>query len=138
MIVKLESDKKWTDYIGTKAADEYRKIRMEIPDDMLISLSVSATNEDIKITDLSFKGLVNLDANGGNILIERLNVGDSVGLTAKNGDIKGSIVGTLDEFSVSCTIKKGECNLPLNKEGGEKSLTVDCNNGDTEVEFIKR
>lgn len=48
-----------------------------------------------------------------------------------------SISGTMDEFSITCTIKKGESNLPALKEGGDKSLTVECNNGDINIEFAK-
>ncbi len=33
-------------------------------------------------------------------------------------------------------IKKGECNLPLSKTDGEKSLVSDCNNGNIEIEFV--
>ena len=48
-----------------------------------------------------------------------------------------TVAGGLDEFSVSCKIKKGDCNLPLSKEGGDKEFFADCNNGDIYVEFVK-
>ena len=43
----------------------------------------------------------------------------------------------MDEFSITCMIKKGESNLPALKEGGDKSLTAECNNGDINIEFAK-
>lgn len=43
----------------------------------------------------------------------------------------------MDEFSITCTIKKGESNLPALKEDGDKSLTAECNNGDINMNFVK-
>lgn len=34
-------------------------------------------------------------------------------------------------------MKKGESNLPVNKDGGEKTLVVSGNNGDVNIEFVK-
>ena len=56
-------------------------------------------------------------------------------LKAKNGNITGSVSGSMDDFVIECTIKKGESNLPDNKEDGEKTLDVTGNNGDIQIEF---
>lgn len=137
LTVKLLYNKTWTDFIGTKPSEEYRKINIRIPDGLLASLSASTTNEDIKTDPLSVTERVDLVTNGGNIVCERVNVGKAIGLSAKNGNITGSVIGGWDDFSISCTVKKGDCNLPALKEGGEKSLTADCNNGDIKIEFVK-
>ena len=57
-------------------------------------------------------------------------------LTVKNGDISGTIAGSYDDFAIQSEIKKGESNLPGNKNGGEKTLTVSGNNGDVHIEFV--
>lgn len=57
-------------------------------------------------------------------------------LTVKNGDIKGTVTGSCDDFSISSEIKKGESNLPDHKDGGEKTLNVSGNNGDVNIEFV--
>lgn len=137
LTVKLVFNKEWTDFIGTKPSAEYRKIKIRIPDNLLTTISASTTNENIKITALSFAEQIVLENNGGNILCERVNVGKAINLTAKNGNISGSIIGGWDDFSISCKIKKGDCNLPMNKESGEKSFSADCNNGDINIEFVK-
>ena len=61
----------------------------------------------------------------------------AVSLVSKNGGISGTIVGGMDDFSIVCRIKKGECNLPESKEGGEKSFSADCNNWDINIKFIR-
>lgn len=137
LTVNLAYNKDWTDFIGTKPSAEYRKIKIRIPDGVITDFSASTTNENIKVTELSFTERISLGVNGGSILCERVNVGKEISLTAKNGDISGSIVGGWDDFSIFCTIKKGNCNLPALKESGEKSFSADCNNGDINIEFVR-
>ena len=136
LTVELKYDKNWTDYIGSKPSAEYRKITIEIPDGAVASLTVGTTNEDITVSGLSFAKDVSLTSNGGDIVCDMLGVGEAVSLVSKNGGISGTIVGSMDDFSIACRIKKGECNLPESKEGGEKSFSADCNNGDINIKFI--
>lgn len=98
-----------------------------------LDINVSESRElTVKLT-----GYISLNSNGGNIVCERVDVGKAISLTSKNGSISGSVIGGWDDFSISCTIKKGDCNLPELKEGGEKSFYANCNNGDIKIEFIK-
>lgn len=135
LTMTLETNKNWTDFIGTKPAAQYRKITLAVPSG-LSDLTIKTTNETIGITSLTVQNAVMLDCNGGNIAFELLGVGKSLDVTAKNGNITGNVLGGWDDFSVSCESKKGEINLPERKEGGEKSLTVTCNNGDIDIQFI--
>lgn len=137
LTIKLSFNQNWTDFIGSKPSLEYRKIKIKIPNNLITAFSASTTNENIIITALSFKEHGNFDTNGGNIICECVNVGKSINLNAKNGNITGSIIGGWDDFSICCTIKKGDCNLPELKEGGKKSFSANCNNGDIKIEFIK-
>ena len=59
------------------------------------------------------------------------------GENVKNGDITGSILGSYDDYSINCQIKKGETNLPSKKDGGYKQLDVIVNNGDAKIEINK-
>ena len=129
------SNKEWTDYIGVKPSAEDRKISLQIPDALLESLTLSTTNEDITLSALAVTGSINISSNGGNISFGDLDVGSALTLTVKNGDISGTIVGSYDDFSIQSEIKKGESNLPDNKDGGEKTLNVSSNNGDVNIEF---
>lgn len=130
------SDKDWTDYVGVKASADDRKISLQIPDELLENLTLSTTNEDITLSPLTVADSINLSSNGGNIDFENLDAGSSLVLDAKNGDISGTIAGSYDDFSIQTEIKKGESSLPDQKDGGEKSLNVSCNNGDVDIEFM--
>lgn len=138
LTVKLEYNKDWTDFIGTKPSAAYRKIQIKIPDKFITMFSASTTNENIKVNPLSFTEQISLNANGGNIVCDRINAGKAISFIAKNGNITGTVIGGWDDFSISCKIKKGNCNLPTLKESGEKSFTADCNNGDINIEFIEK
>lgn len=131
------SNKDWTDYIGGKPSAENRKILLQIPDALLDTLTLSTTNEDISLPALAVSGSVSIFANGGNITFGNLEVKNSLTLTVKNGDISGAVVGNYDDFSIQTAIKKGENNLPSNKDDGEKTLNVSCNNGNINIEFVK-
>ena len=138
LTIASASNKEWTDYIGRKPAAEYRKISLQIPDALLESLTLSTTNEDITLSALAVTGSINISSNGGNISFGDLDVGSALTLTVKNGDISGTIAGSYDDFSIQSEIKKGESNLPENKDSGEKTLTVSGNNGNVDIEFVNK
>lgn len=129
------SDKEWTDYIGGKPSVEDRKIVLQIPDTLLDNLSLSTTNEDVSLPALAVKGSISVSSNGGNITFQTLDVGNALTLTVKNGDISGTIIGSYDDFAIQTKIKKGESNLPEQKDDGTKTLNVSCNNGDVSIDF---
>lgn len=130
------SDKEWTDYVGGKPSAENRKISLQLPDALLDTLTLSTTNEDISLPALTITKSVSISSNGGNITFENLDTGNAIYLNVKNGDISGTIIGSYDDFAIQAESKKGECNLPKSKEGGEKTLSVSSNNGDVNIEFV--
>ncbi len=138
LVMASASDKEWTDYIGGKPSAEERKISLQLPDALLENLTLSTTNEDITLPTLSVTGNISLSSNGGNITFENLNVGKSLSLTSKNGNISGAVTGSYDDFAIHTEIKKGESNLPDNKDEGEKTLNVSVNNGNLNIEFVNQ
>ena len=105
LTVKLVQDKEWTDFIGTKPDAQYRALTIALPAGVA-SLTVATTNEDVRLEPLAFDA-VSLSSNGGNLVFEGLSAGESISLTAKNGNIEGTIAGGWDDFSIDCTVKKG-------------------------------
>lgn len=129
------SNKGWTDYIGGKPSAENRKISLQIPDGLLENLTLSTTNEDITLSALSVTKSISISCSGGNIAFEALDVGSALHLVVKNGDISGELAGSYDDFAIQSEIKKGESNLPDNKDSGAKLLNVSSNNGDVNIEL---
>ncbi len=137
LTITSASNKEWTDYIGAKPSGEYRKILLQIPNALLDSLALSTTNENISLPSLAVTGSISLCSNGGNIAFENLDVGSGLYLDVKNGDIAGTVAGGYDDFAIACKIKKGESNLPEQKDGGDKTLNVTCNNGNVDIALVK-
>ena len=132
------SAKEWTDYFGRKPSAEKRKIWLQIPDQSLNALTLSTTNEEISLSPMTVEGSVRIASNGGDIAFEHLEVGNSLSLTVKNGDIRGTVVGSYDDFAIQAEVKKGECSLPVSKTDGAKTLEVSSNNGDISIEFFPK
>lgn len=135
LTMSTQNNKNWSDYIGGKPAASARVITLQIPDDMISALTLSTTNEDLRIPAIHMKDRISLTVNGGNIEFDGLDAGQEISLNAKNGDISGTILGRYEEYAIECNIKKGESNLPKQKEEGNKSLHVTNNNGDIAIEF---
>ena len=135
LVMTADNSKEWTDYIGVKPSEENRIISLRIPDKLLDTLILSTTNEDIKLCELSAVGNISVSVSGGNISFEKLDADDSITLISKNGNISGLIIGSYDDFDITCETKKGKSNLPSDKQGGSKILKVSNNNGDTDIEF---
>lgn len=139
LVIRLAYDRSWTDFIGVKPDRKYRGITVLVPENLLASLNASTTNGDIKVSCLDVSEEINLYSNGGRRnFSSAFGAGGKISLQKpKTETFAAPSAGGLDEFSVSCKIKKGDCNLPLSKEGGDKEFFADCNNGDIYVEFVK-
>ena len=135
LVMTADNSKEWTDYIGVKPSEENRIISLRIPDKLLDTLILSTTNEDIKLCELSAVGNISVSVSGGNISFGKLDADHSITLISKNGNISGLIIGSYDDFDITCETKKGKSNLPSDKQGGSKILKVSNNNGDTDIEF---
>lgn len=136
LTVQSAGDKTWTDYIGAKSSAN-RKLELQIPDGQLEELRLATTNENLTLQDLTVAGGVTLESNGGDIAFARLDVGASLTVSSKNGDVTGAVVGSIDDFAIESAVKKGESTLPERTEGGEKMLRVSANNGDVDIVFAE-
>lgn len=99
LVIRLAYDRSWTDFIGVKPDRKYRGITVLVPENLLASLNASTTNGDIKVSCLDVSEEINLCSNGGDVICERVGAVGKISLKAKNGDIRGTVAGGLDEFS---------------------------------------
>lgn len=136
LTMTAQSSKTWTDYIGAGTPAGADVISLQVPDALLSCLSLRTTKEDVTLPALSVTDSITLTNNGGDITFDTLQVGSALSVENKNGDIEGSVLGSRGEYSISCTIKKGDSNLPELEEGGEKSLQAVNNNGDINITFV--
>ena len=101
-------------------------------------LSDCAYCEYIRADDARLAAALNAErgrarCNGGGIGMRGVEA-ESLTFYAKNGDIRGSISGDVLQYAVQIDIKKGDCNLAESGRG-ERSLSLECNNGDIHIIF---
>ena len=136
LVMTSRNTKAWTDYIGKSASLQNRTIRLYLPDGLLSSLEVATTNEDVSLPALRLRTRISVHVNNGTITFQSLDVGEYIELETKNGDIRGSITGPAEAFTITSTIKKGDSNLPEQPGTGAKTLSVTVNNGDIDINFV--
>lgn len=127
--------KDWKDYVGGKAPQIDRTIKLYLPKKGLQDLTLRTTNEDLTLPQVTVGGKAELLVNNGNIRLAGLGAGSEIKLEAKNGNITGAIKGVYENYSITSKTKKGESNLPEIKEDGMINLSVTVNNGDVNLEF---
>ncbi len=135
LTMALVLDKDVSDFFGKEPDLRYRTISVLLPQGALASLRIATSGENVSAAGVAADD-ISIQNNGGDIVLEQIDVGKTLDLSAKNGNISGSVLGGWDDFSISCTVKKGDCNL-ADKSGGTKRLTIDCNNGDVDIDLIK-
>lgn len=123
-------------FFGVQYSGEQNKISLQVPSDLLASLKIHTTNENISVAALSVADDITFSSNNGDISFDKLTVGNSLRIENKNGNISGSVVGSYDDFTIFTESKKGESNLSVSNEGGAKTPNVTNNNGDIDIAFV--
>lgn len=133
--MKYDENKNWTDFIGVKPSDNVRRIDVYVPEDALSSLSVDTTNETITVNSLTVSGSVRLKSNWGDVRFSGLDT-KSLSMETKNGDIKGSVAGSYDDYTFSVNKKDKDKSNISSGGSGERRLSVRTNNGDVSISFL--
>lgn len=132
--IKLDTNKEWTDFIGTQADLSYRKIEIQIPNSLINKLVITTTNENVNLNSINIDN-INVSATDGNINFTSLAT-KNIYLTVKNANIEGSILGKMADYKVELELKKGDTNLPSYKKDGDNLLKVNGNNGNIFIDFL--
>ena len=96
--------------LGVLPEVSYRTVKVYLPAG-LASISLTTTGESVALSDIS-AGEVALDVNGGDVSFERLAVGVSLGVTVKNGNIAGSLLGGWDDLPSPVPSRRGRAICP--------------------------
>lgn len=105
-------DKGWLDYIGGKAPEEYRTLRLAVPADALSSLTVSTTNGDITLPALAVGGEVSLAANNGDIRLEKLDVGQGLRWKRRTAACRERLSGAMTISPYPAPSKRAKATFP--------------------------
>ena len=107
--------------------------RIEIDEIIANSLKSDIKNGAFILEEAELQKLEAIAYNGA-IEFEAVDVYDAT-LKNHNGRIRGSFIGSLNEFQIKSGTKNGSCNLPEYKQNGDKSLVAETYNGSVNITF---
>ena len=75
------------------------------------------------------------DTSNSSIELSGAEVGKSISCTTSNGKITGTIVGRIEDFSITSHTSNGENNLPKKTDNGAKTANFRTSNSDIDIQF---
>ena len=90
----------------------------------------------ITLVNIDVKENIFAENDGANIEISSVLFGRGITLIADGGSIRGSVVGTAEDFTYNCVATGGSCNLQNDTAFGAKQLNMRTKGGNIEVNFV--
>lgn len=101
------------------------------------NVKVKTSNNSITFNAVTTNSSVNAQTSNGGINLEAIKFGTSLSLQTSNNNVKGSIAGSLADYSVIAKTSNGKSNLPEKTSDGEKTIYIDTSNGNIDIDFLK-
>lgn len=112
---------------------EFGVLRVE--DGTFGTLALENSNGDTKLTDVKASGSLQHRSHFGALSFSGLE-SPSLTLRAENGDIRGTLVGSEQEYKISSSVKYGDSNLQ-NRMEGKNTLEVESEFGSVRIDFTE-
>jgi DUF4097 and DUF4098 domain-containing protein YvlB len=100
------------------------------------SASVHTTSGNSNLSDVTLKASLDVGTASGNIDFERLRV-SHVELKSTSGDVKGSILGSSEDYTIDARSVSGSLSLPKGASQADKSLAVKTSSGNVDISFLE-
>ncbi|MED3912679.1 DUF4097 domain-containing protein [Peribacillus simplex] len=126
LVMKLETDKEWKDYVGLQTDEEHHLVKIAVPNGITSEVKIQTSKGDIVLSDLEIDGSIETITNGGKIEVTNVTANKKLKMKTKNDDINLNDVNIKD--SIDATISNGNMNVS-NVAVGD-SLKLRTKNGD--------
>lgn len=100
------------------------------------SFEAESSNGRLNLKRLTVSEGIDAETSNGRITLEEVSFGTELNCETSNGDIKGSVRGSLSDFSFYCETSNGDSNLPAGLKGGEKIIRIETSNGDINIDLV--
>lgn len=67
--------------------------------------------------------------------VEDLSAGKSIAISVKDGNMEGTLAGSVSDYSITTTVRQGHSNVPESSEEGPIALELTAENGDINLQF---
>lgn len=99
------------------------------------SADLHSVNGRVSAEKLVGKEFITMDSTNADILLDMVDAQESIQCSTTNGKVSGTVVGSMNDYSILSHTTNGSNNLPNEKEGGSKELEVSTVNGSIKIEF---
>ena len=100
-------------------------------------LNLQTDNGKIDLKNTTVRKGILADTSNNSILLDDVDVGETIICTTSNGGIKGTIIGAMEDFSITSQTSNGNNNLPTDTNKGEKTARFKTSNSSIQVNFTK-
>lgn len=100
------------------------------------NIRLQSTSGDHSLEDISTPGLLQLDSVSGEVWLHNLDA-QQIQIATTSGDINGSLVGAITDYTIQTDTVSGNVNLPNGLTLGERQLSVRSTSGDIYIQFEK-
>ncbi len=98
-------------------------------------LYLKASSGDLDVDRVIVANQSTMEVTSGDIVLSQFKAGQNTDLSTTSGDISGSLVGQMIEYTIQSKVTSGDNSLPQHLEGGSKQLRVEATSGDITIRF---
>ena len=97
-------------------------------------LTLKSNSGSIHMNNVKAEGSLNAKNSSGGIHFDALEVGKDISMSATSGSIRGTIIGSEDDYSIISKTGSGSCNL-TDSRNGSKNMDVSTTSGSIKIQF---
>lgn len=101
------------------------------------NFDLQTNNGKISLENITAQREILAKTSNSSIFLDHVDVEESISCTNSNGSIKGTIVGAMQDFSITSHTSNGNNNLPSDTNKGEKKAHFKTSNSSIQVNFTK-
>lgn len=100
------------------------------------SLNAQSNNGDISLKSVSSDKDIYLKTSNDDITLDTVKLGTELKCINSNGEVKGSVTGSIADYSFNCRTSNGDCNIPKDLKSGSKIIDIRTSNDDINIQFV--
>lgn len=104
-------------------------------DVLLGELELSTSHGEVDMSGLVVNKSLNIVTTHESIYFKDLSVSQDIEMSTTHSDITGSLLGNINDYTISSSTSHGNNNLPERSDSGTKRLDISTTHGDIDVEF---
>lgn len=101
-------------------------------------LNLKTSDGKIMMDGVSINDSIYAKTSDGDVMLDRVLFGQNLTALVSSGNINGSIVGSISDFSFDCRAGDGRCNLPEELSGGPKTIQMKTSDGNINIDFVPK